>query len=99
MMFGDDGVGACYGPEQLKTIGDAFDQAWSSIAYRFGDNALAVEAARLRLASAIFEQAPHFPQDASALRDAALRAMRWDADSRGGAIRAQRSTPRARLAS
>jgi hypothetical protein len=98
MTLGDDGVGACYGPKQLETIGEAFDQAWSCIAYRFGDNALAIEAARLRLASVIFEQAPRFSRDATALRDAALRALRWETWPSPSVVGSDKSTPRARLA-
>ena len=46
---------ASYGPEALKTICQAFDQAWAQIAHQFGDDQFVVEAARVRLAEAILE--------------------------------------------
>jgi hypothetical protein len=44
---------AAYGPEQLKLICDAFDQAWEAIRPVVDDNPLAHEAARLKLANMI----------------------------------------------
>ena len=40
-----------YGPENLKLICRAFDQAWAAIEPVVDDNALAREAARLKLAN------------------------------------------------
>ena len=42
--------GATYGPETLKVIGKAFDDAWSEIAGHFSLNGLQAQSARLRLA-------------------------------------------------
>jgi len=52
-----------YGPERLKLIYRAFDQAWEAIKPIVGDNPLAQEAARLTLANAILSVAK---DDASA---------------------------------
>jgi hypothetical protein len=41
------------GPETVKAIGEAFDQAWALIKGIFGNVPDAVEAARIRLAEAI----------------------------------------------
>jgi len=45
--------GAVFGPEALKAMGQAFDQAWTEIAGNFGDTPLEVERARQRLAKAM----------------------------------------------
>jgi hypothetical protein len=50
---------ATYGPEALKTVCQAFDEAWAGIAGNFGNDPAAIEAARLKLASIILS----FPQD------------------------------------
>jgi hypothetical protein len=44
---------ASFGPEALKVITQAFDDTWNSIAADFGNNPLAIEAARLKLANII----------------------------------------------
>jgi hypothetical protein len=49
--------GSAYGPENLKTIGQAFDQAWQAIAPLVENNVLAHEAARLKLANMILSVA------------------------------------------
>jgi hypothetical protein len=67
-----DTHGACYGPQQLKLLGQAFDQAWTILAPSIGENILLIEALRLALANAILNQATSFGQDAGGLRDAAL---------------------------
>jgi hypothetical protein len=75
--------GASYGPDALKIVAQAFDDAWTSIAGNFGGNALAVEAVRLKLANFILDEAPAHRGDASGLKDAALRAMATDYRKRG----------------
>jgi hypothetical protein len=42
--------GASFGPDALKAIVEAFDQAWSEIAANFQDDPIAWEEARLGLA-------------------------------------------------
>ena len=43
--------GASFGPDTLKAMGEAFDEAWAQIAGNFGE--VQVENARLRLAEAV----------------------------------------------
>jgi len=45
--------GASLGPEALKVIGQAFDEAWADIAANFGNDPREIEAARLRLANTV----------------------------------------------
>ena len=51
---------ASYGPEHLKALFTAFDQAWESMAGDVGTNPLAVEAARLKLAGIILSLGNEF---------------------------------------
>jgi len=67
--------GASLGPEALKVIGRAFDDAWASMAPNVGSDPLLVRAARLKLADVILSIASESSRDADALRQAALRAM------------------------
>ena len=67
--------GASYGPEALKVIGQAFDEAWRDIAGNFGDAPPNVEQARTRLARAILSIADDDSRDVSVLRRAALDLM------------------------
>ena len=66
--------GASYGPEALKAIGQAFDEAWVTIAGNFGDDPLDIEKARLRLANALLSIAHEYSRDQVLIR-AALEAM------------------------
>ena len=43
--------GASFGPDALKTIGEAFDAAWAAISGNFGNDPVDTEKARLRHAS------------------------------------------------
>ena len=70
--------GAAYGPEALKVIGQAFDEAWLDIAGNFGDDQPNVEKARNKLARAILSIADDDSRDVSALRRAALERMAFD---------------------
>jgi len=70
--------GAALGPETLKTLGDAFDQAWAQIAGNFGDTPFQVENARLRLAEALLSIATEGSMDVAALKAGALQAMAMD---------------------
>jgi hypothetical protein len=67
--------GAAYGPEALKVIGRAFDEAWAQIAPNFGDDPHDIERARLRLANAMLSMASDDSRDVQALKTAALEAM------------------------
>jgi len=68
--------GASYGPDTLKALGQAFDQAWAEIAGNFGSTQ--VENARLRLAEAMLSIATEGTTDVSALKAGALQAMALD---------------------
>ena len=66
--------GASYGPEALKAIGRAFDEAWASIAGNFSDDEIA--AARLRLANALLAVARDNRRDVEVMKREALDKMR-----------------------
>jgi hypothetical protein len=65
--------GTSYGPDALKAIGLAFDEAWLVIAGNFDSET--AEAARLRLAKAILSVASEDSRDVNALERGALEAM------------------------
>lgn len=75
--------GSAYGPEHLKTIGQAFDQAWQAIAPLVESNVLAQEAARLKLANMILSVASSEKLDPIRAKGAAngAGAKTADADS------------------
>jgi hypothetical protein len=73
---------ASYGPEHLKVLFTAFDQAWESMAGDVGTNPLAVEAARLNLANIILSLG-HGAKDPDRLKNAALQVMRAAGNRRG----------------
>jgi hypothetical protein len=66
--------GASLGPSALKLAGQAFDEAWASIASHFHDPD-GIEAARLALASAILSFTEDSSQDVEVLKRAGLQAM------------------------
>jgi hypothetical protein len=70
--------GASYGPDTLKIIGEAFDEAWLTIAGNYGGSA-SIEAARLRLANAMLSVASEDSRDVDALKRGALEAMALNA--------------------
>ena len=65
--------GTSYGPEALKAIGKAFDDAWLTIAGNFSSEA--AEAARINLANAILSVASEDSRDVEALKRGGLVAM------------------------
>jgi hypothetical protein len=65
--------GTSYGPETLKAIGQAFDEAWLTIAGNFGKDTS--EAGRLRLANAMLSVACEDSRDVEALKLGAVEAM------------------------
>ena len=71
-------AGAAYGPEALKVIGQAFDEAWLDIAGNFGDDPPNVEKARNKLARTILSIADDDSRDVSALRRGALERLALD---------------------
>ena len=67
--------GATYGPETLKVIGKAFDDAWSEIAPHFSQNGLQSQSARLKLAQAVLSVARDDSRDSDELKNSALQVM------------------------
>ena len=79
--------GASFGPDALKTVGQAFDDAWDEIAANFGLDPQAIDAARLRLANAVLSIADEDSRNVDVLKRAALLRMALDyprARRRGG---------------
>jgi hypothetical protein len=70
--------GASYGPEALKAIGQAFDEAWLEIAGNFGDDAVDIQKARVRLAGALLSIAHEDSRDVGVLKRAPLERMALD---------------------
>ena len=70
--------GASFGPEALKAIGRAFDDAWLEIAGNIGNDRQDIDAARLRLANAILSIADDDTRNVAVLKRAALQRMALD---------------------
>ena len=64
-----------FGPDALKAIGHAFDEAWAEIAGNFGNEPAVIESARLKLAEALLSVADDDSRDVEALKQAALQRM------------------------
>jgi hypothetical protein len=69
---------ASYGPETRKIVFESFDLAWESIAPNFGDNPLATQAARVKLANIILSMAHDHQSDVQQIKNAALKMMAHD---------------------
>jgi hypothetical protein len=67
-----------FGPEALKGITQAFDDAWNVIAADVGKNPLAIEAARLKLANIILALVQNHGGDPEQLKRTALELMAKD---------------------
>jgi hypothetical protein len=68
---------ASYGPDQIKVLTQAFDEAWGQIVPNVGDRPEAREAGRYRLATLILRLAHNGGQlDVDKLRDTAVDLMR-----------------------
>ena len=65
-----------YGPDQLKALGKAFDDAWGRLAPAVSGRPKAIEAARLRLADIVLGLAKSGNFDSQWLADTAVQAMR-----------------------
>jgi hypothetical protein len=66
---------AFYGPETLKVLFQAFDEAWQTLAPSCGENTLSIHAARLKLANAILSVAREGSTDPGAIKDGALKLL------------------------
>ena len=64
--------GASFGPEALKAISHAFDEAWREIAGNFGDDSGDIERARHKLAKALPSVASEDSPDVEVLKQAAM---------------------------
>jgi hypothetical protein len=67
---------ASYGPEQLRLLFEAFDQAWEVVVAEIGDDPAAIEATRIKLANIILGLASQEDKDAAWLKKAALQLLR-----------------------
>jgi hypothetical protein len=70
--------GAFFGPEAMKTVCQAFDDAWRDIAGNFGNDPRDIDAARVKLAKAVLSVADEGSRDAGALKNGSLQAMALD---------------------
>jgi hypothetical protein len=69
---------ASFGPEVLKVLFSAFDDAWAHLAPTHSANPLVIEATRLKLANVILSLAQPDSKDADQIKNAALRIMAID---------------------
>jgi hypothetical protein len=69
-----NGASVSFGPAALKVAGRAFDEAWADIAGNYS-GAQQIEAARLKLATAILSVATDASRDVEELKRAALARM------------------------
>ena len=65
---------SAFGPETIKVIGQAFDEAWADIGGNYGD--VLREGARFQLARAMLSIARDGNLDVATLKNAAIEAMR-----------------------
>ena len=68
--------GAAFGPDVLRVIGKAFDDAWSEVAPSVTNRPDGIEAARLRLANIVLSLAKDDTNDAEPLKIEAVRVFR-----------------------
>jgi hypothetical protein len=67
--------GATYGPDALKVICKAFDDAWAHIQHHFDGDVHQTEEVRLRLAHAVLAVATDTSRDPEELKDQALQVL------------------------
>jgi hypothetical protein len=75
-------VAASYGPDALKVLFKAFDDAWEVIAPTITARADAIEATRLKLANVILGLARDGNSDPEKIKNAALHIMGFDAEDK-----------------
>ena len=68
---------ASFGPDTLRVLSQAFDEAWGDIEGNFGCDQTR-EAARVKLATALLSIASDDSRDVAVLKKAALEAMAGD---------------------
>jgi hypothetical protein len=67
------------GPETLKVVYQAFDDAWDKIRHYYGSDHKIIDAGRLKLAEAIIAVARDDSRDPELIKRLALQLMRLDA--------------------
>jgi hypothetical protein len=67
--------GGSYGPDTLKVLFEAFDDAWDSIAANFGNDPSAIESARLKLANIILSFPDNEIRNAEQIKNSSLQIM------------------------
>jgi len=67
--------GASLGPDALKAVGQAFDEAWAEIAGHFSNDPTQIDAGRMMLANAVLSVADDSSRDVAVLKIAALDVM------------------------
>jgi hypothetical protein len=67
--------GSSFGPDALKAITRAFDEAWAEIEGHIADDPLIEDSARQTLASAILSIATDSSRDVQVLKNAGLQVM------------------------
>ena len=67
-------VDAAFGPDALKVITQAFDEAWATIADQY-KSAEQVEAARIQLANAMLFVASDGSRDVAVVKESALKVI------------------------
>ena len=70
--------GAAFGPETLKVVCQAFDDAWRDIEGNFGNDPRDIEMARVKLANAVLSMANEDSRNVEALKNGALQALALD---------------------
>jgi hypothetical protein len=75
---------ASYGPDALKIVFRAFDEAWESIAANFGDDPAEIETARVRLANIILSFPFNEVRDAQQIKNSSLQIMALTYRTRAG---------------
>jgi hypothetical protein len=63
---------APYDPDTLKVLFQAFDEVWTTLAPRYGDDQPAIEAARITLANIVLSLSKDDSRDVARLKGAAL---------------------------
>jgi hypothetical protein len=64
-----------YGPDEIKALGKAFDDAWARVAPSVNSRPQAIEAARFALANIVLGLAKHGNVDPQSLADKAAQIM------------------------
>jgi hypothetical protein len=67
--------GASFGPDALKAVGQAFDEAWTEISPHFGNDPVVRDGARLALATAILSVSTDTSRDVQVLKRAGLQVI------------------------